>query len=396
MKKLVVLISLVAFTACSEKNVPESASVDIPAEFSAKTTSFAVDFWRTYEKENGGSYFLSPLSLNIALGMLLNGAEGETKAEIQKMLGFSDADLAVINTSYAELIAKLPNVDPKVTNTTANSVWYRKGLTVESTYLDALKNNFSAGVYPEDFSNRATVDKINRWAADHTNDKIKKVIEEINPDQVMFLMNALYFKGDWTQEFDEKNTAKAPFHGVTQETTQDFMYVQHEFGYTQNKSFQMIELPYGNEKYAFVAMLPVSGTADDMIRGLTRDQWDAARNSLYKTKVEVFLPKFKMESSKNLNEVLKAMGMKRVLTDMAELGKISKEAKLFVGFVKQDTYLSVDEKGSEAAAVTSIGFTTTSAGPSYPVFRCDRPFAFAIVEKTSDTIQFIGKVNDME
>ena len=218
MKKLVVLISLVAFTACSEKNVPESASVDIPAEFSAKTTSFAVDFWRTYEKENGGSYFLSPLSLNIALGMLLNGAEGETKAEIQKMLGFSDADLAVINTSYAELIAKLPNVDPKVTNTTANSAWYRKEFTVESTYLDALKKSFNAGVYPEDFSSKATVDKINRWAAENTNNKIKQVIEQIEANQVMFLMNALYFKGDWTQEFDEKNTSKAPFHGAKKET----------------------------------------------------------------------------------------------------------------------------------------------------------------------------------
>lgn len=395
MKKLVVLISLVAFTACSEKNVPESASVDIPAEFSAKTTSFAVDFWRTYEKENGGSYFLSPLSLNIALGMLLNGAEGETKAEIQKMLGFSDADLAVINTSYAELIAKLPNVDPKVTNTTANSVWYRKEFTVESTYLDALKKSFNAGVYPEDFSSKATVDKINRWAAENTNNKIKQVIEQIEANQVMFLMNALYFKGDWTQEFDEKNTSKAPFHGAKKETSQDFMYLQKEFGYTQNEAFQMVELPYGNEKYAFVAMLPVSGTADDMIKGLTRDQWDAARGRLKKTKIELFLPKFKMESSKNLNEVLKAMGMKKAFTDMAELGKISKEAKLFVDFVKQDTYLSVDEKGSEAAAVTTIGIGLTSA-PMYPVFRCDRPFAFAIVEKTSDTIQFIGKVNDME
>jgi len=221
------------------------------------------------------------------------------------------------------------------------------------------------------------------------------VIDQIEANQVMFLMNALYFKGDWTQEFDEKNTSKAPFHGAKKETSQDFMYLQKEFGYTQNEAFQMVELPYGNEKYAFVAMLPVSGTADDMIKGLTRDQWDAARGRLKKTKIELFLPKFKMESSKNLNEVLKAMGMKKAFTDMAELGKISKEAKLFVDFVKQDTYLSVDEKGSEAAAVTTIGIGLTSA-PMYPVFRCDRPFAFAIVEKTSDTIQFIGKVNDME
>ena len=395
MKKLTLLISLAVFTACTDKNVPESANVDIPAEFSAKTTSFAVDFWRAYEKENGGSYFLSPLSLNIALGMLLNGTEGETKAEIQKMLGFSDADMAGINASYAELISKLPQVDPQVTNTTANSVWHEKTFSVESTYLDALKKSFNAGVYAEDFSSKATVDKINRWAADHTNDKIKQVLEQIEPHQVLFLLNALYFKGDWTAEFNKKDTFKATFHGANREVSQDFMYQQKELAYTQTEAFQMLELPYGNEKYAFIAMLPVTGSADAMISGLTREKWDAARNNLKKQKVEVFLPKFKMESSKNLNSVLQSMGMKKAFTGQAELGGISKSGRLFVDFVKQDTYLSVDEKGSEAAAVTTIGVGLTSL-PSYPVFRCDRPFAFAIVEKTSDTIQFIGKVNDVE
>ena len=396
MKKLALFISLAAFTACTDKNVPESAHVEIPAEFSAKTTSFALDFWKTYEQENGGSYFLSPLSLNIALGMLLNGAEGETRAEIQKVLGFSDADLVTINASYAELIAKLPLVDPKVTNTTANSVWHKKDFSVEPAFLDALKKSFNAGVYAEDFTHTATVDKINNWAADHTNDKIKKVLDKINPDQVLFLLNALYFKGDWTKEFDEKNTVKAPFYGATREVSQDFMSQQQEFGYTANESFMMLELPYGNEKYAFIAMLPVKGTADEMIRNLTREQWDAARAGLVKQTVQVTLPKFKMELSKKLNKVLETMGMRKAFTDGAELGGISKATRLLVDFVKQDTYLSVDEKGSEAAAVTTIGVIVTSVGPSYPVFRCDRPFAFAIVEKTSDTIQFIGKVNDVE
>lgn len=395
MKKIAFLFSLAAFSACTDKNVPESVNVEIPAAFSAKTTSFAVDFWKTYEQENGGSYFLSPLSLNIALGMLLNGTEGETRAEIQKVLGFSDADLVTINASYAELIAKLPLVDPKVTNTTANSVWYEKDFAVEKAYLDVLKKNFNAGAYAEDFGSAATVDKINRWAADHTNDKIRQVLEKIEPHQVLFLLNALYFKGDWTEKFDEKNTVKAPFYGATREVSQDFMSLQKDFGYTENASFRMLELPYGNEKYAFIAMLPVNGTADEMIRKLTREQWDAARAGLVKQKVQVTLPKFKMESSKNLNKVLQTMGMRKAFTNGAELGGISKSGRLFVDFVKQDTYLSVDEKGSEAAAVTSIGVGVTSA-PVYPVFRCDRPFAFAIVEKTSDTIQFIGKVNDVE
>ncbi|WP_367914018.1 serpin family protein [Leadbetterella sp. DM7] len=395
MKKLTLFISLAVFTACTDKHVPEAASVNIPAGFSAKTTSFAMDFWKTYEQENGGSYFLSPLSLNIALGMLVNGTEGETREEIRQVLGFSNADLADMNISYAELIDKLPRVDPAVTNTTASSVWYEKDFTVENAYLETLKKSFNAGVYAENFSDPATVDKINRWAAAQTNDKIRQVLEKIEPHQVLFLLNALYFKGDWTEKFDEKNTVKAPFYGATREVSQDFMSVQKDFAYTENGSFRMVELPYGNEKYAFIAMLPVKGTADEMIRNLTREQWDAARAGLVKQKVAVTLPRFKMELSKNLTGVLQAMGMKRAFTDRAELGGISKSGRLFVDFVKQDTYLSVDEKGSEAAAVTSIGVGVTSA-PMYTVFRCDRPFAFAIVEKTSDTIQFIGKVNDVE
>ena len=400
MKKIAFFLSVIALgtaalSACTDKTVPESVQVEIPAGFSAKTTSFALDFWKAYEQEKGGTYFLSPLSLNIALGMLLNGAEGETRAEIQKVLGFSDADVATINATYHELITKLPQVDPQVTNTTANSVWHEKQFLVEQTYLDALKKSFLADVYAEDFQSTATVEKINRWAAQHTNNKIKQVIERINADQVLFLLNALYFKGDWTEQFDEKSTFKAPFYGVNRQASTDLMYASKEFGYTKNEVFAMVELPYGNEKYAFIALLPEKGTADDMIAGLTKTRWDAARADLRKQKTEVFLPKFTMESSANLNEVLQSMGMRKAFTDAAELGGISPTARLFVDFVKQDTYLSVDEKGSEAAAVTSIGVGVTSA-PMYPVFRCDRPFAFAIVEKTSDTIQFIGKVNDVE
>lgn len=396
MKKVLAGFFMVALfaTGCTDKSVPESQSINVSADFSGKTSSFAFNFWKAYEKEEGGSYFLSPLSLNIALGMLLNGAEGETKAEIQKMLGFSDADLATINASYAEIISKLPKVDSKVTNLVANSVWHASAFPVEAAYLGDLKNSFSAQVFSKDFGSTATVNEINKWASDNTNGKIKTIIEKIEPHQVLFLLNALYFKGDWTAPFDKEATTKGTFYGESKTSDQDFMYNLGEYAYVDNADFQMVELPYGNEKYAFVALLPKTGSVSSLISGLSQEKWNSAVSGLKKQKVEVLLPKFEIETSKSLSGVLNSLGMKRAFTDAAELGKISKVKDLLVDFVKQDTYLSVDEKGSEAAAVTSIGVGVTSV-PSYPQFRGDKPFAFAIVEKTSNTFQFIGKIADL-
>jgi serine protease inhibitor len=396
MKKVLAGIFMVALfvTGCTDKSVPESQSINVSADFSGKTSSFAFNFWKAYEKEEGGSYFLSPLSLNIALGMLLNGAEGETKAEIQNMLGFSDADLATINASYAEIIAKLPHVDSKVTNLVANSVWHASAFPVESAYLGDLKNSFSAQVFSKDFGNAATVNEINKWASDNTNGKIKTILEKIEPHQVLFLLNALYFKGDWTTPFDKDNTSKGMFYGESKTSEQDFMYNLGEYAYADNADFQMLELPYGNEKYAFVALLPKAGSVSSLISGLSQEKWNAAASEMKKQKIEVWLPKFEIETSKSLSKVLNILGMKKAFTDAAELGKISKAKGLLVDFVKQDTYLSVDEKGSEAAAVTSIGVGVTSV-PTYPQFRGDKPFAFAIVEKTSNTFQFIGKIADL-
>lgn len=393
MKKLSFLLVFALFS-CSDKNVPESVQISVPAEFSAKTTSFAFDFWKSYEKEKGaeGSYFLSPLSLNMALGMLMNGAEGETQSEIMQMLGFQQGDMASVNQYYIELLEKLPKVDPKVKNLLANSVWHDKEFAVEKAYLDLLKKDFSAEVYGEDFRQASTVNKINAWAAKHTENKIQKVLDEIRADQVLFLMNALYFKGDWTKTFDPKNTVKDTFYGAKGKREEEFMSIKDNFPYADMDGFEAVELPYGNEKYGLVVMLPKGDSVEDMILGLDELKWNATLASLSPQKVQLSLPKMKMETSTELISVLQNMGMKKAFTDGAELGGISKSAQLVVGLVKQDTYVAMDEKGTEAAAVTTIGVELTSI-PQYPVIKCDRPFAFAIVEKTSNTIQFIGKLN---
>ncbi len=383
-------------TNCSVVDPKGSLEISIPSEFSDKTSAFAFDFWKKVQKHESpdNNYFVSPLSLHIALGMLLNGADGETREEIRKVLHLEGTDMNAINASYLELIQKLPALDPKVTNSIANSIWQEKTFPVEASFTETLKKQFNATLYSEDFSNKATLDKINQWAADHTNQKIKKILDNITPDQVMFLINALYFKGDWKNEFDPKHTVKADFNGTVSKKQVDMMHKEGDFLYTENETLQMIELPYGNDKYAMRVILP-KGDAGAVVDNMTPETWKEAGAGLQQRKINFSLPKFKIEYSKKLNDILDEMGMKAAFTDGADLSRISPPAgKIKVGFVKQDTYVAVDEKGTEAAAVTTIGIVLTSL-PVVREMHCDKPFLFVIHEKTSGTILFTGKVSNL-
>ncbi|MDP1815808.1 MAG: serpin family protein [Leadbetterella sp.] len=400
MKNIILSLCLTAmiFTMsnCEQTN-PEVKSVNISSDFAAKTSNFAFDFWRNLQADESvdKNYFISPLSLHIALGMLLNGADTDTKKEIQKVLGLENQSMEEINKTYLELIENLPKVDPKVVNTIANSIWQDKNFTSEQTFIDNLTSSFKARLYNEDFGNPATVDKINKWASDNTNTKIKKILEQIEPSQVMFLINALYFKGDWTKEFKTENTQKAEFVGTNTTKMVDMMNQTTEFKYADLKDYQLVELPYGGEKYTMNIVLPKNTSIENIVKNLNSAAWQSAQNSLTKRKVVVGLPKFKIEYSKKLNGILQQMGMVKAFSDQADLSKIAKPAgKLKVGFVKQDTFVAVDEKGTEAAAVTTIGIEVTSL-PVYPEIICNKPFAFLITEKTSNTIMFIGKVSNL-
>lgn len=378
--------------ACSDKQMPQLASISISPAFSTASNSFAIDFWKAADQDE--SYILSPLSLNIGLGMILAGTEGETRQEIVNTLGIEHLNQQEVNRSYYELINKLPLIDQKVTNYTANSVWASEIFNVKDTYLEELQSDFMAEVYKRDFSNPVTVDQINEWASDKTRGKIDEILDEISPDQVMFLINALYFKGDWTYIFPEKSTSKGDFYGETGTTQQDFMKVKADFGYYKNENYTAAELPFGNEKYTFIAILPEEGSTEEFMDRFSYREWKNLNNNLKPMELEVWLPKFTLETDLKLNETVQNMGIRKIFNSSAEFEKISDDQRLAVDFIKQSAYIGVDEKGAEAAAVTTTGFYTTSAGPQTPVFVCNRPFLFAIVEKTSDTIQFIGKIND--
>ncbi|GAB4045665.1 serpin family protein [Spirosoma litoris] len=381
----------------SDVSPPPSTASDlrVSAPFASQTTQFAFDVSKQVVAEEGqtNNVFISPLSLHIALGMILNGANGQTAQEIQKTLKLDTQTLAEANNTYQNLLENLPGVDSKVTLSLANSVWYRNTFSVETSFQDLLKQSFQAEVSAQNFDDAATVGKINNWASQKTNGKIPKVLDRIESSDIMFLMNALYFKGNWTTQFKPEQTIDSPFKlasGTT--TTVRMMRLNTALKHASRSTYTAFELPYGSGNFAMTVLLPTeSTTADALINSFSGDEWTQLQQAMTSSMIDIGLPKFTLTYAINLNKTLSTLGMPTAFTDGADFTKINKQGGLTLSFVKQNTFVAVDEQGTEAAAVTTGGISVTSA--PVPIL-CNRPFIFVIHEKASGTILFVGKIAD--
>jgi serine protease inhibitor len=399
LKKCLLPFMLFAFAGCTHDDisaVDKVRPVTIPASVSSGTTTFAFDFFKNLQDTQpaGDNLFVSPLSLHIALGMLLNGAQNETADQILKALKMEGVSMEDLNKAYNTLMTELPAADSKVKLGLANSLWYRSGFQVETSFQDILKQSFKAEVTGLEFNN-AALDKINQWASNKTNGKIKKVLDKISADQIMFLMNALYFKGDWSNKFDAGKTVDTPFRLESgSDKTVKMMFKEADFKGTEVEKYKAVQLPYANGQFNMTLIIPKGeNTVAQIASGLTATEWnDLQTKRLLIRKSKVGLPRFTMNYSAQLNSTLKKMGINKVFSDAAELNKIAITGGLMVDFVKQDAYLGIDESGTEAAAVTTIGIVLTSAGPEIPQYICNRPFLLVISEKTSNTILFMGRI----
>jgi serine protease inhibitor len=375
--------------------------VVIPEAIAAGTTDFAFDFFKNLQETQPttDNLFVSPLGLHMALGMLLNGADGGTASEVLKSLKMEGVDLVTLNNTYKTLITDMPKADSKVEFQLANSIWAKEGIQLESVYSGLLKNSFNAEINTLPFDNNA-IKRINQWASDNTNGKIDKVIEEIDPDLVLFLMNAIYFKGDWQSKFDKNDTKDTPFkleNGTNKNVK--MMFQKSDFKLANTETYGALQMPYANGQFNITLILPKnSQEIGTVMNTLNLQTWnDLQKNKFNEFGVKVGLPRFKFKGKVDLNNTLSKMGFMKMFSDAAEFGKITKSAALKVDFVKQDSYLGIDEKGTEAAAVTTIGFETTSVGPgSTPEFICDRPFGLIISENTSNTVLFMGRIMNPE
>jgi serpin B len=346
-----------------------------------------------FEEDTDNNIFISPLSVSMALGMTYNGADGSTEEAMRTTLELSDLTLEEINESYKSLIEYLVGLDPEVEFNIANSIWYRQELTFEDDFLDRCETYFNALVSGLDFNDPNAKDIINAWVSENTNGKIEEIVDYIDLYTVMFLINAIYFKGTWTYRFDESLTHEGIFYLLDgSQVTCEMMENEGNFQYFENSDFQVIDLPYSYECFSMTIFLPKpEKNIDSLISEFNQENWYKWINSFSEQNVILQFPKFEIEYEIILNDVLKALGMEIAFSEsQADFSKMYKGLEnLYISEVKHKTFVKVDEEGTEAAAATSVEIGITSVGP---FMRVDRPFIFAIRENHSGIILFIGKI----
>lgn len=391
------------FTGCSDKVLPSVNNTfdkdKISLETVGSNSRFAFDIFRQLDKEDKDqSIFISPLSISTALTMTYQGAGTTTKEAMAKALGYTDIEDVVLNESYKNLLRYLEKLDKKIELNINNSLWIRQGEVIKEDFLSSNRDIFDASVTPLDFSKVNAADEINQWISDSTKKKIEKMIDSPIPsDIVMYLINAIYFKGDWTKQFDKKNTVNAPFtagDGSTQDVMMMSRFGKVEYG--QGEGFKAVRLPYGSGKSAMYCILPEDAASiNDFVNGLDTGKWKTIRDSISeRDDVQLKLPRFKLEYGiKNLNDILTAMGMGESFTDSADFSGIREG--LSISRVLHKAVIEVNEEGSEAAAATVVEMRETAAAEPL-TFVADRPFVFVISDDVTGTVLFMGKLNDVK
>lgn len=343
--------------------------------------------------EPDANVFVSPLSVSMALGMTLNGAADSTYRAMAAVLEKEGLTTEAVNQSYRSLIDLLRSLDPAVALEIANSIWYREGFAVEQSFLDVNRTYFDAEVQALDFTKAEAVTTINRWVDEATHGKIEDIVEAIPPEAVMYLINAIYFKGDWTYRFDPQETEDAAFHNADGTTTEvPLMHQEAALPYVRTDRYTAVDLPYGDSLYSMTVVLPVDGlTVSDLVADLDPAAWQELTSSLAVGDVRVYLPRFELEYEKELGDVLAALGMGVAFGAQADFSGINPVERLSISRVLHKTFVEVNEEGTEAAAVTAVEIELTSV-PSVPTVRADRPFLFFIREQHSGSILFVGQV----
>ena len=406
---IAILSAILIFNSCSDSLTgTDRPKAEFPRDLTASEKmlikadqAFSYELFRnTVAWDDEENIMISPLSVSMALSMTLNGAKGETFDEMRETLHLQEMSTEEINEAFKSLIELLIELDPSVTLKIANSVWHEANLPVKEDFLDRLSEYYGATVKDLDFRDPASVDIINDWVRENTEGLIETIIDEIPDEMVMYLINALYFKGDWLRPFDTDDTRPGDFRLEDGSTVRvDMMHQEDEFATYMSDEVQMIELPYGDSLYSMTVLLP--GDPQMPIDRFVEEKMTASNLKAWRSNltvgsrdVIVQMPKFEMEYEIEYNDILKAMGMELAFSeweaDFTGIADVSPQ-NLFISEVKHKTFIRVDEEGTEAAAVTSVGVGVTSMPPSIIV---DRPFAFIIHERESGTNLFMGKVKN--
>jgi serine protease inhibitor len=408
MKKIFFILSLTMLAivnyGCEKEKSPQAGDMkpvvltEKQKQVIAGSNAFGFEFFGKVNKLSGSdkNLMVSPLSVSMALGMTRNGAANETLEAMTSALGFVGMTDAEINESYKYIVETFAALDPKVKLQIANSIWYRDDFSVLPAFIETNKTYFNAEVAPLDFSSPTAVDIINGWVNEKTNELIPEILDAIPADAVMYLVNAVYFKGQWKYQFDKEKTVEKPFTLANASKVQVPAMIQHAtYNYFKATDFEAVELPYNQGNYTMTVLLPnYNKSVNDVISQLTQANWNTWSQQFSETDIQLQLPRFKYEyKEENMKPILTALGMGVAFTDNADFARINPDADLSISRVLHNTFIETNEEGSEAAAVTVVEIIETTAGPDQPYyFTVDRPFVYFISEKSTGTILFIGTV----
>ncbi|NJL48072.1 MAG: serpin family protein [Leptolyngbyaceae cyanobacterium SM2_5_2] len=362
-------------------------------------TEFGLALFEALRQESPqNNVLISPASVAIALTMAYNGAAGETQAAMAEVLRLQGMDMQQINQANQALQQYLVNADPAVELAIANSLWYNQDLPVHVDFIERIQELYSAKVAALDFTNPAAKITINDWVKEQTRDRIPTIVDNIPPDQLMFLINAVYFKGDWTQAFDPELTEDRPFTLLDGRDIQHpGMVQQGDYLYLETDQFQAVSLPYGEEALSFEVILPAEGVdLEAFYPQLTAENWQTWMSQLRSRPGTLQLPRFQFAYEADLIPALKALGLEVAFTDSADFSGLT-PLSAAINQVRHKTFIDVTEEGTEAAAVTSIGIMPTSipAEPEPPFqMEVNRPFLVAIRDRQTGALLFLGSVVD--
>ena len=367
--------------------------------FANDNNQFTLNFLKTVNEtdKSGKSFIYSPLSITYVLGMVNDAATGQTEQELEKVLGFHEGGIQAVNDYCKNLIDNLPQVDNKVTLNMANAIFLNKRYTLKQQFEKDMQKYYDAKAEALDFSSSSTLGRINGWCSEKTKGMIPTILDEVDPRMMSYLLNAIYFKADWTSKFDPKNTKEEQFQMEKGSTKLPMMHQNVLIRYVKNDTYSAVEIPYGNGMWSMFVMLPEEGkTTNDVIDYL------AQTTPLYSSRpyeVDLKLPRFETSSDTNdvdgnLIGLLNKMGINLAFdSQRAEIPNMC-DKNVYINMMRQKAKIKVNEEGSEAAAVTVAGMNATSAAPTEPlkaIFHANRPFVYVIREASSGIILFVGK-----
>ena len=343
--------------------------------------------------------FFSPYSLSTAMAMLYAAAEGETKAQIQKTFYYPSMD--ILNPNSAALYNQFNKPNPDYKLATVNDLWMQQGLMPTKSYVDTVQRYYGGQVTTLDFESNPNPSRliINKKIAKHTNQMIPELLPKgsIPSSVVAVLTNAVYFKGDWRMPFEVQNTTEQPFYNPMGTSTKvKMMQLESYFRYAEDKQVQVVQLPYKGDDLSMLVVLPKSkdkAAMQQLIQDLSADKIKQWGTDLVNQKVNVYLPKFRLEESYKMKELLTDMGMPKAFQKGAEFNLFEDGPPTKIDDVYHQAVVIVDEKGTEAAAATGIVAVAVSAPAPPVIFKADHPFMFMIKDNKTDAILFLGQVN---